>query len=600
MRIVSFGSRIMDDAFNYTCNSSYQNLKQIVGISPFSFNSDVIFNSDNIDLNIPDSYNKNILKIDIANDLYATVSTLDYDIMCIDFIDASLKIWQCTLKDGRTFRCTYNNFFQQHIDYIKQLIISETNCPIIKEEIIDPLCWTIEQLKSEMSVFCKCICNIDIGRLILLDAYIPFQYLQDDTILNTPDIQLVSKLNDFSLKCRNTFAENISCKVIERIEYVIGNSDYIKFNFRTYTDEYYQYIIDSLNNIPTAESTYIHNIQLKIDITLLETCFDEIHKYRNNRKLVLIAEDSEVCDIFSSQSDTNIDIFIKYNDVYCADGILNPLLNSLAGKSKEYLFVIAHLNNSDKLLKHLWEIGYSYPFDVIIPSVPRFVLSNFIGSYRDIYKNDISISKAGYRLDITSLGSRINIAPSNFNISSVSIAVNNQCTLDISDNVQAHKLIITILDCATVKIGRTTSFADNCNIVSIPYTSILIGDDCMFASKCVCHAGDGHSIFDIDFMERINYLPKNSSSDKFKIVIDNHIWVGYQSTILQGSKLGSGSIVGARSLVNKSFPNNVICAGVPAQIIRKDVTWSRNPFTHNIYEGNNVPVSTLYAKKTID
>ena len=56
MRIVSFGSRIMDDAFNYTCNSSYQNLKQIVGISPFSFNSDVIFNSDNIDLNIPDSY----------------------------------------------------------------------------------------------------------------------------------------------------------------------------------------------------------------------------------------------------------------------------------------------------------------------------------------------------------------------------------------------------------------------------------------------------------------------------------------------------------------------------------------------------------------
>ena len=39
--------------------------------------------------------------------------------------------------------------------------------------------------------------------------------------------------------------------------------------------------------------------------------------------------------------------------------------------------------------------------------------------------------------------------------------------------------------------------------------------------------------------------------------------------------VGSGSIIGARDLVKKKYPNNCILAGIPAKVIRKDVGWSR-------------------------
>lgn len=39
------------------------------------------------------------------------------------------------------------------------------------------------------------------------------------------------------------------------------------------------------------------------------------------------------------------------------------------------------------------------------------------------------------------------------------------------------------------------------------------------------------------------------------------------STILKGVTIGNNVIVGANSLVNKNFPDNVVIAGNPAKII---------------------------------
>lgn len=54
------------------------------------------------------------------------------------------------------------------------------------------------------------------------------------------------------------------------------------------------------------------------------------------------------------------------------------------------------------------------------------------------------------------------------------------------------------------------------------------------------------------------------------IVIEEKCWIGMNSTILPGVVLGSGTIVGAGSVVTKSFPEgNCVIAGVPAKIIKK-------------------------------
>jgi acetyltransferase-like isoleucine patch superfamily enzyme len=54
------------------------------------------------------------------------------------------------------------------------------------------------------------------------------------------------------------------------------------------------------------------------------------------------------------------------------------------------------------------------------------------------------------------------------------------------------------------------------------------------------------------------------------IIIGDRCWIGMNSVILPGVQLGNHTIVGAGSVVTKSFPDgNCIIAGDPAKFIRK-------------------------------
>ena len=119
----------------------------------------------------------------------------------------------------------------------------------------------------------------------------------------------------------------------------------------------------------------------------------------------------------------------------------------------------------------------------------------------------------------------------------------------------------------------------------------------MFSSKITCLGGDGHAIFDIDSGDRINLNPDNVRSGKLSINIGSHVWVGYQAFIMSGADIGSGTVIGARTLVSKPIPNNVIASGKPAAVIKKDVTWRRDPFSHNIYD-NPDSLEAEFIKRT--
>ena len=105
------------------------------------------------------------------------------------------------------------------------------------------------------------------------------------------------------------------------------------------------------------------------------------------------------------------------------------------------------------------------------------------------------------------------------------------------------------------------------------YTSVTIGNDCMFSYDIDMRTNDGHSIFDIKTGKNINSTYEISKSRS--IVIGNHVWVGMRSIVLYHTEIGDGSIIGANSLVKHRIPNNCIAVGSPAKVVKTDVAWGR-------------------------
>jgi acetyltransferase-like isoleucine patch superfamily enzyme len=53
------------------------------------------------------------------------------------------------------------------------------------------------------------------------------------------------------------------------------------------------------------------------------------------------------------------------------------------------------------------------------------------------------------------------------------------------------------------------------------------------------------------------------------ITIGNNVWIGANSTILPGVKIGDGAIIGAGSLVLKDIPSGTVSFGVPTKVVKQ-------------------------------
>jgi galactoside O-acetyltransferase len=86
-----------------------------------------------------------------------------------------------------------------------------------------------------------------------------------------------------------------------------------------------------------------------------------------------------------------------------------------------------------------------------------------------------------------------------------------------------------------------------------------IGADVLIASHCVINTVS-HNFSETDIP--MNYQGTNSAP----VIIDDDVWIGTGAVILQGVRIGHGSIVGAGAVVTRSVPPFSIALGVPARV----------------------------------
>jgi acetyltransferase-like isoleucine patch superfamily enzyme len=119
---------------------------------------------------------------------------------------------------------------------------------------------------------------------------------------------------------------------------------------------------------------------------------------------------------------------------------------------------------------------------------------------------------------------------------------------------------------ATLRLGEGTTIVEAYFNFHEPF-EIRLGRDCLVSGEVVFSVSDMHTIVDLESKRRINY---GRSID-----IGDHVWIGARAQIMKGAKIGSGSIIGTRAVVTKEIPENCIAVGVPAKVIRQNVSWDR-------------------------
>ncbi|HRH65251.1 MAG TPA: acyltransferase [Bacteroidia bacterium] len=133
---------------------------------------------------------------------------------------------------------------------------------------------------------------------------------------------------------------------------------------------------------------------------------------------------------------------------------------------------------------------------------------------------------------------------------------------------------------STIQIGENTFLGGG---LFISLRKIEIGSDVMFSWGCTVIDNDAHSLISSERQKDVSSWKKSleaGSAGLYKswdgisnspVEIGDKCWVGFNSIILKGVRLEEGVVVGAGSVVTRSFPRYSVIAGNPARKIKETI-----------------------------
>lgn len=146
-------------------------------------------------------------------------------------------------------------------------------------------------------------------------------------------------------------------------------------------------------------------------------------------------------------------------------------------------------------------------------------------------------------------------------------------TVSVRDQKRVHELMEIIL-------GKP--FDESSTLLPPFYIDygkpVTIGKDCFIQQCCTFFGRGGITIGNGVFIgPKCNLITINHDADPENrsatygrpIVIEDKVWIGINSTILPGVRVGYGAIVGAQSVVTHDVAPMTVVAGNPAKFIKK-------------------------------
>lgn len=111
-----------------------------------------------------------------------------------------------------------------------------------------------------------------------------------------------------------------------------------------------------------------------------------------------------------------------------------------------------------------------------------------------------------------------------------------------------------------IVIEENTYIGEFSYLQSTEKCSIKIGKNCAISHNVKIYTSSYIANQDFDIIPRATYSES--------VIIGNGVWIGVNVLINPGISIGNNSVIGANSVVTKNIPDNSICGGVPAKIIK--------------------------------
>ena len=142
---------------------------------------------------------------------------------------------------------------------------------------------------------------------------------------------------------------------------------------------------------------------------------------------------------------------------------------------------------------------------------------------------------------------------------------NDSCLRILGDFLIGPNVHISASAGAQIEFGgacESSGSGITCNSRIMAEKSIKVGADSIVAWDVLVTDSDWHKIEGSQRVEAVE--------------IGDCVWLSHGVSVLKGSVIPSGSVVGAKSLVQAKFSgNNLLLAGMPARVVREGVQWER-------------------------